>query len=232
MIQVIVIGDDSILGELLEAGGLVSPQFTCILHVFALWEDAQQSKPSASEEMRDRPMSRTHGAGGNVESADESSLMHCITNHWAQIARLKFDPREGESLSCHCGLMMALMVHLRTVDHLRGKGDRVAKVTFRGLPFYSRVAENCEEVAHFNETFRWPIASKLDGNEMLEIQVYNYSKVFSNRLVGTFCMVLQKVAEEGHLELTDTLIDDNNTSIKNDACPAGITAVAAAVVGS
>ncbi|XP_030577059.1 otoferlin [Archocentrus centrarchus] len=49
---------------------------------------------------------------------------------------------------------------------------------------------------------------------MLEIQVYNYSKVFSNRLVGTFCMVLQKVAEEGHLELTDTLIDDNNISIK------------------
>ncbi|XP_069576232.1 otoferlin isoform X1 [Brachyistius frenatus] len=110
--------------------------------------------------------------------------------------------------------MMALMVHLKTVGHLRGKGDRIAKVTFRGLPFYSRVAENCEEEANFNETFRWPIASRLDGNEMLEIQVYNYSKVFSNRLVGTFCMVLQKVAEEGHLELTDTLIDDNNTSIK------------------
>ncbi|XP_049445186.1 otoferlin isoform X10 [Epinephelus fuscoguttatus] len=110
--------------------------------------------------------------------------------------------------------MMALVVHLKTVAHLRGKGDRIAKVTFRGLPFYSRVAENCEEVAHFNELFRWPIASRLDGNEMLEIQVYNYSKVFSNRLVGTFSMVLQKVAEEGHLELTDTLIDDNNTSIK------------------
>ncbi|XP_063350675.1 otoferlin isoform X6 [Pelmatolapia mariae] len=112
--------------------------------------------------------------------------------------------------------MMALMVHLKTVAHLRGKGDKIAKVTFRGLSFYSRIAENCEEVAHFNETFRWPIASKLDGNEMLEIQVYNYSKVFSNRLIGTFCMVLQKVAEEGHLELTDTLIDDNNTSIKTN----------------
>ncbi|CAJ1078142.1 otoferlin isoform X2 [Xyrichtys novacula] len=110
--------------------------------------------------------------------------------------------------------MMSLTVHLKTVAHLRGKGDRIAKVTFRGLPFFSRVAENCEEVAHFNEIFRWPIASRLDGNEMLEIQVFNYSKVFSNRLVGTFCMVLQKVAEEGHLEITDTLIDDNNTSIK------------------
>ncbi|XP_024146502.1 otoferlin isoform X11 [Oryzias melastigma] len=110
--------------------------------------------------------------------------------------------------------MMALVVHLKKVSHLRGKGDRIAKVTFRGLPFCSRVAENCGDVAHFNETFRWPIASRLDENEMLEIQVYNYSKVFSNRLVGTFCMVLQKVAEEGHLELTDTLIDENNTSIK------------------
>uniref|UniRef100_A0A1A7XN40 Otoferlin n=2 Tax=Iconisemion striatum TaxID=60296 RepID=A0A1A7XN40_9TELE len=110
--------------------------------------------------------------------------------------------------------MMALVVHLKTVAQLRGRGDRIAKVTFRGLPFYSHVAESCEEVAPFNETFRWPIASRLDGNEMLEIQVYNYSKVFSNRLIGTFCMVLQKVAEEGHLELTDTLIDDNNTSIK------------------
>ncbi|XP_068198937.1 otoferlin isoform X3 [Antennarius striatus] len=110
--------------------------------------------------------------------------------------------------------MMAFMVHLKAVAHLRGRGDRIARVTFRGLSFYSRVVENCEDVARFNETFRWPIASRLDGNEMLEIQVYNYSKVFSNRLVGTFCMVLQKVADEGHLELTDTLTDDNNTSIK------------------
>ncbi|XP_061667432.1 otoferlin isoform X3 [Syngnathoides biaculeatus] len=109
--------------------------------------------------------------------------------------------------------MMALTVHLKSVANLRGKGDRIAKVTFRGSSFYSRVAANCEAVADFNEIFRWPFASRLDGSEMLEIQVYNYSKVFSNRLVGTFCMVLQKVAEEGQLELTDTLIDDNNASI-------------------
>ena len=39
-------------------------------------------------------------------------------------------------------------------------------------------------------------------------------------------MVLQKVAEEGHLELTDTLIDDNNTSIKvtlNTALTLGVS---------
>eukprot|EP00062_Callorhinchus_milii_P015036 gi/632964862/ref/XP_007898605.1/ PREDICTED: otoferlin isoform X2 [Callorhinchus milii] len=109
---------------------------------------------------------------------------------------------------------MAFIVHLRTITDLRGKSDRIAKVVFRGLSFYTRVLENCEDEARFDETFRWPVASSIDGNEMLEIQVFNYSKVFTNRLIGTFRMVLQKVVEEGQLELEDTLIDDNNTPIR------------------
>ncbi|XP_069351375.1 otoferlin isoform X3 [Eulemur rufifrons] len=113
---------------------------------------------------------------------------------------------------------MALLVHLKTVSELRGRGDRIAKVTFRGQSFYSRVLENCEEVADFDETFRWPVASSIDKNEMLEIQIFNYSKVFSNKLIGTFRMVLQKVVEESHVEVTDTLIDDNNAIIKTSLC--------------
>ncbi|XP_066468086.1 otoferlin isoform X1 [Tiliqua scincoides] len=109
---------------------------------------------------------------------------------------------------------MALIVHLKTVTDLRGRGDRIAKVAFRGLSFYTRVLENCEDEALFDETFRWPIASSIEVNEMLEIQVFNYSKVFSNRLIGTFQMVLQKVVEEKLLEVTDTLIDDNNAAIR------------------
>nr|XP_008121315.1 PREDICTED: otoferlin [Anolis carolinensis] len=76
---------------------------------------------------------------------------------------------------------MALVVHLKSATDLRGRGDRIAKVAFRGLSFYTRVLENCENEAPFDETFRWPIASSIDVNEMLEIQVFNYSKVFSNR---------------------------------------------------
>uniref|UniRef100_A0A2K6K761 Otoferlin n=1 Tax=Rhinopithecus bieti TaxID=61621 RepID=A0A2K6K761_RHIBE len=113
---------------------------------------------------------------------------------------------------------MALLIHLKTVSELRGRGDRIAKVTFRGQSFYSRVLENCEDVADFDETFRWPVASSIDRNEMLEIQVFNYSKVFSNKLIGTFRMVLQQVVEESHVEVTDTLIDDNNAIIKTSLC--------------
>ncbi|XP_063087255.1 otoferlin isoform X1 [Cavia porcellus] len=109
---------------------------------------------------------------------------------------------------------MALLVHLKTVSELRSRGDRIAKVTFRGQSFYSRVLENCEDVADFDETFRWPVASTIDRNEMLEIQIFNYSKVFSNKLIGSFRMVLQKVVEENHVEVTDTLMDDNNAVIK------------------
>uniref|UniRef100_U3JJ77 Otoferlin n=1 Tax=Ficedula albicollis TaxID=59894 RepID=U3JJ77_FICAL len=65
-----------------------------------------------------------------------------------------------------------------------------------------------------SSTFRWPVATNIDGNEILEIQVFNYSKVFTNRLIGTFRMVLQKVVAEGQLEVTDTLIDDNNSAIQ------------------
>ncbi|KAM4804039.1 otoferlin isoform X5 [Urocitellus parryii] len=113
---------------------------------------------------------------------------------------------------------MALLVHLKTVSELRGRGDRIAKVTFRGQSFYSRVLENCEDVADFDETFRWPVASNIDRTEMLEIQIFNYSKVFSNKLIGTFRMVLQKVVEENHVEVIETLIDDNNAIIKTSLC--------------
>lgn len=35
-----------------------------------------------------------------------------------------------------------------------------------------------------------------------------------SQLIGTFRMVLQKVVEENHVEVTDTLMDDNNAIIK------------------
>ncbi|XP_058143724.1 otoferlin [Dasypus novemcinctus] len=127
---------------------------------------------------------------------------------------------------------MALLVHLKTVTELRGRGDRIAKVTFRGQSFYSRVLENCAEVADFDETFRWPVASSVDSSEVLEIQIFNYSKVFSNKLIGTFRMVLQKVVEESRVEVADALMDDNNAIIKTSLCVEVRYLAAGGTVGS
>uniref|UniRef100_UPI0035900243 otoferlin-like isoform X2 n=1 Tax=Myxine glutinosa TaxID=7769 RepID=UPI0035900243 len=63
------------------------------------------------------------------------------------------------------------------------------------------------------KTFRWPLASPVFESEKLEVKVYNHNMVFGKRLVGTFCMVLQKLVEDGMLEVTDTLLDTNNTCL-------------------
>ncbi|CAM9619692.1 unnamed protein product [Lampetra fluviatilis] len=108
---------------------------------------------------------------------------------------------------------MALVVHLKRVEKLRGKADRIARVTFRGLTFDTNVFENCEDEARFDKIFRWPLATAINGSETLEVQVYNHGKLLSKRLVGTFRMVLQQLVEQGQLELTETLLDENNASI-------------------
>uniref|UniRef100_A0A8C3Y029 Otoferlin n=1 Tax=Catharus ustulatus TaxID=91951 RepID=A0A8C3Y029_CATUS len=114
---------------------------------------------------------------------------------------------------------MALVLQLRSVSGLRGKGDRIALSSpfpNQSLLIHILLSQNTpgSSLSSFSQTFRWPVATNIDGNEILEIQVFNYSKVFTNRLIGTFRMVLQKVVAEGQLEVTDTLIDDNNSAIQ------------------
>ncbi|GIY76849.1 uncharacterized protein CEXT_64231 [Caerostris extrusa] len=38
----------------------------------------------------------------------------------------------------------------------------------------------------------------------------NYNKYFSNKIVGTYGLVLQKLIEDGHLRVSDSLVDVNN----------------------
>uniref|UniRef100_A0A8C0AN34 C2 domain-containing protein n=1 Tax=Buteo japonicus TaxID=224669 RepID=A0A8C0AN34_9AVES len=57
--------------------------------------------------------------------------------------------------------------------------------------------------------FRWPHYGKLVMGEMLSIKVYNCSKVFSNRLLGTLVLSLQHLMTSGRLILREALIDRN-----------------------
>lgn len=108
---------------------------------------------------------------------------------------------------------MSLLLLLKTCSNLRGKSDRVARVTFRGVTYQTSVIENCSE-ADWDEDFEWPLESPLDPSEFIEIEVYNFNKIFNNRLVGVFRMVLQKLIQDGHLEVMESLIDMNNTVLK------------------
>ncbi|XP_031569345.1 otoferlin-like [Actinia tenebrosa] len=108
---------------------------------------------------------------------------------------------------------MALVLLLKTCTNLHGKADRIARVTFRGITYQTSVVEHSSE-ADWDEDFEWPLASPLDPSEFIEIEVYTFNKIFQNRLVGVFRMVLQRLIQEGHLEVEESLVDMNNTVLK------------------
>ncbi|ELU18287.1 hypothetical protein CAPTEDRAFT_185768 [Capitella teleta] len=83
-----------------------------------------------------------------------------------------------------------------------------------GVSHYSKILENVDENAVFDELFEWPVARPIESEEQIDIQLFNYNKYLSNRLLGSFRMVLQQLIEVGHLNVSDCLLDDNNVLTK------------------
>ncbi|KAH3809211.1 hypothetical protein DPMN_137572, partial [Dreissena polymorpha] len=75
---------------------------------------------------------------------------------------------------------MALVLHLKYAENLPGKGERMAKVSFRGVSHYTKIVETNDESVWFDETFQWPVARPIEKDEYIDIQLYNYNKYLSN----------------------------------------------------
>ncbi|XP_035485892.2 fer-1-like protein 4 [Scophthalmus maximus] len=103
---------------------------------------------------------------------------------------------------------MSISVNLRRISNLPGRSDRKVELCFRGFIQKTRVLQS-ENVAIFNENFRWPHYGKMIKDEVLSISVYNCSKVFSNRLLGKLVVSLQHVITSGRLLLREPLTDAN-----------------------
>ncbi|XP_059184867.1 fer-1-like protein 4 [Centropristis striata] len=103
---------------------------------------------------------------------------------------------------------MSISVNLRRISNLPGRSDRKVHLCFRGFTHKTRVLQ-CENLAIFNEHFRWPHYGKEIRDEALSISVYNCSKVFSNRLLGQLVISLQHVVSSGRLLLREPLSDAN-----------------------
>ncbi|XP_030068852.1 fer-1-like protein 4 isoform X1 [Microcaecilia unicolor] len=105
---------------------------------------------------------------------------------------------------------MTLSVSLKKVRNLPGIHERQVSLTFRGFTHKTKKI-HCSSEAEFGELFRWPHYGKLIVEEMLVIKVYNCSKVFTNRLLGTLLISLQHVTTSGRLILTEALVDKNHS---------------------
>ncbi|GLV33991.1 misfire [Carabus blaptoides fortunei] len=106
---------------------------------------------------------------------------------------------------------MSLVLKLKQFHIAKCKGDKFAKVEFRGVSHVSRVLEdNGAELIIVDERFEWPVARALDTSELLTIELLAHNRLFGNRVLGAYGLVLQRVARDGRLCVTDTLLDANN----------------------
>ncbi|XP_040889705.1 fer-1-like protein 4 [Toxotes jaculatrix] len=103
---------------------------------------------------------------------------------------------------------MSITVTLGRISNLPGRSDRKVELCFRGFTHKTRVLQ-CENLAIFNEHFRWPYYGKVVRDEVLSVSVYNCSKIFSNRLLGKLVVSLQHVVTAGRLLLREPLTDAN-----------------------
>ncbi|KYO40974.1 otoferlin isoform A [Alligator mississippiensis] len=107
---------------------------------------------------------------------------------------------------------MVLSVSVKRVSHLPGSGDRQVQLSFRGSTQKTKKVRCTQgQDAVFGELFRWPHYGKLIMEEMLIVKVYNCSKVFSNRLLGTLIISLQHLVTSGRLILREALVDKNHS---------------------
>uniref|UniRef100_A0A8C1QFE8 Fer-1 like family member 4 n=1 Tax=Cyprinus carpio TaxID=7962 RepID=A0A8C1QFE8_CYPCA len=107
---------------------------------------------------------------------------------------------------------MSITVVLKKIYNLPGKYDRKVELSFRGFTHKTRILQ-CENVAIFNEHFRWPHYGKVERDEILSISVYNCSKMFSNRLLGRLVISLQHVVSVGQLLLREPLTDSHSNTL-------------------
>ncbi|XP_063071629.1 fer-1-like protein 4 [Engraulis encrasicolus] len=101
---------------------------------------------------------------------------------------------------------MSITVNLKRITNLPGKYDRKVELSFRGFTHKTKILQ-CENIAIFNEHFRWPHYGKMVRDEVLSISVFNCSKMFSHRLLGKLVISLQHVVTAGRLVLREPLTD-------------------------
>ncbi|XP_018569831.1 otoferlin-like [Anoplophora glabripennis] len=106
---------------------------------------------------------------------------------------------------------MSISVKLKQFQIPRCKGEKLAKIEFRGVSHLTKILgdDSCE-ILVVDQRFDWPVARPVEENELLLIELYSRNRLFSDKLIGFYRLVLQKVVRDGRLSISDSLLDPNN----------------------
>ncbi|XP_060519219.1 otoferlin-like isoform X2 [Cylas formicarius] len=105
---------------------------------------------------------------------------------------------------------MSLAVKLKQFQVAKCKGEKLAKIEFRGVSHLTKILEENCELLTVDQRFDWPVARPLEEEEILLIELYSRNRLFADKLVGSYRLVLQNVIKDGKLSVRDSLLDVNN----------------------
>ncbi|XP_050710389.1 otoferlin-like isoform X3 [Eriocheir sinensis] len=109
---------------------------------------------------------------------------------------------------------MSLRFHVKHFSRVPHRGEKVAKVTFRGASQFTRVAEDTGDDAFFDEVLVWPVGRCVEPGEEVQVQLQVVSRYFSNKVIANYALVLQRLVGEGALAVTDHMTDANNKLVQ------------------
>lgn len=60
------------------------------------------------------------------------------------------------------------------------------------------------------QKFDWPVARPVEDDEILTIEIYTRNRLFADKLIGFYRMVLQNVIKDGRVAISDSLLNSLN----------------------
>ncbi|XP_076663862.1 otoferlin isoform X3 [Andrena cerasifolii] len=113
---------------------------------------------------------------------------------------------------------MALVVIVKNFQGLKGKGEKVVKVDFRGVSHYSKCLGESGDHIPVDESFTWNLGRPVDEAEVLQLAVVSRGVLRSEKVIAKYGLVLQTVVREGRIVVTDALVDLNNKPLPAVIC--------------
>lgn len=60
------------------------------------------------------------------------------------------------------------------------------------------------------QRFDWPVARQVEENELLQIELISRNRLFPDKIIGFYGLILQRVVKDGRVNVFDNLIDANH----------------------
>ncbi|CAI2734909.1 unnamed protein product [Schistosoma spindalis] len=104
---------------------------------------------------------------------------------------------------------MSLILDLKYLVGLTGKGDRRIKVLFREAKLNSRIATGHDSV-YFGQRINWPVSRSLDDKDVLILKAYQIRKGLPDSLLGSLSINLYPLTRDVHSIFRENLVDSSN----------------------